>query len=419
MKKATILTLVLFLLAAFVWAQKISIVHICWSEKTIDVLQPEVANKFMAKYPNVEVKLLLYAHPDTTNKIRLTLATGGDVDTFALSNFDSSEFLNNGSCMEIMPQAFGKKTVKEVVDMWEPGSIEVTGGAWKGKYYGLPFELSSYAAWVNTKHMTEAGLNPKTDLPKYWDQFAELTRKLTVDQGGVRVRNGFAMNPKTGLFMTLVYSSFMEGQGLSWASDEDFLKSLDSPKVATALASLTDFVTKYKSWNPGLFDDDREGFGNGLTSTFLTGGTWYWSVLASYKIPKEDVTPIPYPRYRGGKDVGSPGYGACCFVNKATKNPLWAWRWADFQASFPNEWMARGTVNQPRKTQDKSLARKYIPSPDAFFADFNKSATCLSSVHFNEISDAVHAFFSRVAFEGMSTDQSLERLKEDAHSILQ
>jgi ABC-type glycerol-3-phosphate transport system substrate-binding protein len=398
-------------------AEKVKLVDIRWSEKTVDVLVPEIASKFMAQNPNIEVQLLLFAHPDTINKIRTTLATGGDIDAFTLGNTDTPEFLSKGYCLEFMPAGFGKKTMQEVVDMWEPNSIAVTGGVWNGKYYGVPYELSNYAAWINTKFMSEAGLNPKTDLPKDWDQFAEVCKKLTVEKGGVRVRNGFSINAKTGLFFNFVYNAFIEQQGLSWSTEESWLKSLDDPKAVTALGTLTDLATKHKVWDPGLVTDEREGFGNGLSATFLTGGTWYWGVLEAYSTPKEDVTPFPYPRFKGGKDIGGPGYGGCTFVAKSSKNPLWAWKWVDFQGSFPNEWMKRGKAYQPRLTLDQSLAKQYVPTSEVFVAEFKKASTTLSSVHFNEISDALGAFVSRVIFEGMPVEKSIEILKKDGKTI--
>jgi len=434
MKRFVVFVLALVLFTAFAWStaqgetrpgEKVTIVDIRWSEKTVDVLVPEAAEKFMAENPNVEVQVLLYAHPDTTNKIRMNLAAGGDLDTFALSNFDTPEFLSQGLCMEIMPEAFGKNTVQQVVDMWNEGAIAKAGGMWEGKYYGLTYELSNYAAWINTKFMSEAGLNPKTDLPKDWGQFVDVAKKMTVDKGGVRVRNGFATNAKAGIFIHLILHSFIEQKGLSWATEDSYLESLDDPKTVDALRTFTDFVTKHKIWDPGLFDDEREGFGNGLTATFLTGGTWYWGVLEAYSVPASDVAPFPYPRFRGGKDIGGPGYGACVFVNKATEHPLIAWQWADFEASFPNDWMKRGRANQARHTLsdgspglDPSLAREYIPNPDVFFAEMGKAATCFSSVHFNEISDAIQGFTSRIFFEGMTVEESLAELRRDSHDII-
>ena len=69
-----------------------------------------------------------------------------------------------------------------------------------------------------------------------------------------------------------------------------------------------------------MFDNEREGFGNGLTSQFLTGGTWYWGVLDGYSVKRNEVMPIKYPRFKDGKNIGGVAYGYCVFVAKQAKN---------------------------------------------------------------------------------------------------
>jgi hypothetical protein len=34
--------------------------------------------------------------------------------------------------------------------------VETCGGTWDGQYYGIPFELSDYVAWINVAFMREA-----------------------------------------------------------------------------------------------------------------------------------------------------------------------------------------------------------------------------------------------------------------------
>ena len=398
--------------------EKKRIVHYHWTETVYDQINNHAVDMFQETHPNVEVKLLLFADADRATKIRTALASGGEIDSFALSNGEAAEFYENDQMIEIIPAAFGKDSIEEVVDMWEPGSIKSAGGIWKGKYYGIPFELSNYAAWINTKFMTEAGLDPVADIPKTWPEFVDVAQKMTVDEGGVRVRNGFATNPKASIFPFLVLSAFVAQQGLDWSSEEGMIKSLDSPKLVDAFRIFTNFATEDDIWDPGLFDNDREGFGNGLTATFLTGGTWYWGVLDQYSVPREDVTPFAYPRTPGGEDFGGIGYGYCVYVSKLAKDPELTWEWLDTLASQPNAFIKQG-LNQPRKTQDPKLAAEYIPNYDVFGAELKKTSPWITSTHNPEIQDAVWAACSRVIFEGMDVNESVKVLKSDITSILE
>ena len=195
-KKVLLIAFILVLFSAMVWAGgqadsgKKRIVHYHWTETSYDKINNQAVANFQAKNPNVEVRVLYLPDADRAAKIRTALAANGEIDSFALSNGEAAEFHEAKQMVEIVPAGFGKKTVKEVVDMWTPGAIETCGGEWKGKYYGIPFELSNYVAWINTSFMKEAGLNPATDKPKTWDEFVTVAKKLSKDEGGVRVRNG-------------------------------------------------------------------------------------------------------------------------------------------------------------------------------------------------------------------------------------
>ncbi len=422
MKKVLSIVVVLFLLTSVcaVWAEaeKIRIVHIHWTQPPYDDIVTGTAKDFMEKYPDVEVKVLMYADADMPVKVRTALAAGGECDTFAMPNMQSAWFMANGLTEEIMPSAFGKETVEEVVDMWEEGAFKKVGGFYNGTYYGIPHEMSNYVAWINTAHMKEAGLDPEKDIPTTWEEFVEVGKKMTKRDGQVIVRNGFAINVKAAVFPFLILHTLMEQKGLDWSSEKGFLASLDTPEAVEALTTFTNWATKDGIFDPGLFDNEREGFGNGLTATFLTGGTWYWGVLDQYLVQRDDVTPMRYPRFKDGKDIGGVVYGYSMFVARQAKNKEWAWKWLDFLESRPEAYIEHGYY-QPRKSLDPALADKYVPNNDIFGAERRTGAAILASAKLNEIQDAVGAAVSRVIFEGTSNEESLQLLKDDVESILE
>lgn len=397
-------------------AQKVTIYQIDLATPWYDQLETSLAKSFSEKHPNVKVVPEYFDDANVPTKVRTTLAAGGDLDSFVMQAVYSPWFEENGTVAPIIPSAFGKKTVQEVVDMWLPGVIKALAGYYQGQYYGIPEQLANYAAWINTAQMKDAGLNPATDIPKTWNQFTSVAEKLTVDKNGQRTRNGVSVNPKTGKFEYNVLLALMEQQGLDWGSEKGFLKSLDSPKAVTALATMTGWVTKSKIWDPGLLDDPRAGFANGLTATFLTGGTWYWGNMKSGSVPASDVKPFPYPRYQGGADVGGYAYGYCVFVAKQSKHQKIAWEWANYFTSFPNRYIKYGDT-QPRKTLDPALAAKYIPDYQMFQAEQGKAAQFLRSTKLAQVQDEVYAAIGRVIANGMTPEQSMQQFRTDAHKI--
>lgn len=425
-KRIFTVVLALTALLSLGWAApKKTLVHYHWTETIYDPINLKAVKDFEAKHPDVEVKLLLLPDGDRKNIIRTVLAANGSIDSFALNNGESAEFLSAGQMTPIAPKAFGKNNVADVVKMWTPGAIETCGGTWDGQYYGIPFELSDYVGWINTAHMKDSGLNPATDKPKTWDDFAAVGKKLVKESGGTRVRNGFMSNSKEGVFSYLVLLNMMEQLGLDWGTEKGLVASMDKPDVlARGLKTFTDFVVKDKIWDPALADNDREGFGMGKASMFLTGGTWYWGVLDTYSVKRADVQPIPYPRFKDGKDLGGVGYGYCLFVAKNSKNPELAFELLDAMASQPNEFIKQG-YHQPRVTLssgkpalDPALAKKYIPYYDEVFkGELAKTSVWLSSSKGAQVQDAVWAAISRVIYEGGSVADSVATLQDDIRSI--
>ena len=428
-RRVLLLALVLLLLTSFVLsaAQKKRLVHYHWTETTFDALNLNAVKKFEAAHPDVEVKLLLLPDSDRPNIIRTVLAANGNIDSFALDNGQSAEFLSAGQMIPIEPKAFGKKTVEEVVNMWTPGAVKSAGGYWDGQYYGVCHDLSNYVAWVNTAFMKEAGLNPKTDKPKTWADFTAVGKKLVKKQGGVTVRNGFMCNSKASIFNFLVISTIMEQLGLDWGTESGLIASMDeTAKLVRGLKTYTDFVVTDKIWDPALTDEDRSGFGNGKSAMFLTGGSWYWGVLKAYSVPPKDVEPFNYPRYADGKDIGGMGYGYCLYVSRLAKDPILAFQFLDTMQSQPNEFIKLG-LHQPRLKLsngapglDPKLAKAAIPYYDEVFkGELAKTAVWISSVKSAPAEDAVWAAISRVIFENAGVDDSVAQLQDDIRAIFQ
>ena len=413
--KNLLITILTLSLSSMSFAKEI-IRHIHWTQPPYDEIVMTTAKDFMKNNPNVEIKIQLVADADMPTKVRTAL-TADSVDTFAMPNMQSPWFMANETTAEIIPSAFGKNSVDEVIKMWLPGAIKKTGGFYNGKYYGIPHEMSNYAAWINIAHMKKAGLNPETDIPTTWKEFKLVGKILTQKNNGVITRNGFAINTKAAVFPFLIMHSLMQQKGLDWSSEKGLYESLDTTPALEAFTTFTNWATEDGIFDPGLFDNEREGFGNGLTSTFLTGGTWYWGVLDGYSVERKDVVPMKYPRFKDGEDVGGVAYGYCVFVAKNSKNKELAWKWLNYLESRPEKYIVHGYF-QPRLTLDQSLAAKYIPNYEVFGEELKTAAAIVASPNLSEIQDAVGAAVQRVLFEGISNKESLSMLKDDVQNIL-
>jgi len=429
MKKFVTLSIVLVLLLSLVVTfaiageaaetQKVKITYMHHAQVPFDDIYFQAAKDFMAKYPNVEIEVLIYAYNDLVTKIKTAILGGSSIDCFSLDTVQLPWFIKNDAVAEIMPSAFGKQSVQEVVDMWEPGSFNIAGCEYNGKYYGIPEELANFSGWVNTAFMKEAGLDPVKDIPKTWDEYADFAKKMTVKKNDVITRNGviFGLREVTGAFWFL--TALMEQKGLDWSTEQGLLESLDKPEAVEALKVLTDFVTKDKIWDPNLSKDDMEGFGNELSATLLCAGSWYWGVAEVYSVKTEDLMPFKYPRFADGKDIGGPGYGYGNMVLKQSKYQEWAWKWIDFLGSSPYlEMNLKAGKYQGRKGLDPELIQANIPYHDVFVDELSKAAILLLSTHYQEIQEAMGATVDRVISGGMSNEDSIKHLKSELTQIL-
>jgi len=425
---APVIVVALFLACTMVYAApKITLIHYHWTETSYDPIIQKAAKAFEAKHPNVEVKIIFLPDADRANVIRTVLASKGDIDSFALSSNEAPEFYDGDQMVPVIPASFGKKSANDVVKMWDQGSFETVGAARDGKYYGIPFELSNFVAWINTADMKEAGLDPKRDIPKTWDDFAAVAAKLVKRQGGVTVRNGFMNNSKAGVFNVIVLYSIMEQLGLDWSTEKGMVASMDKPEViARGLRTYTDFVTKSKVWDPAFADNDREAFGNNKSATFMTGGTWYWGVLDTYSVKRSDVRPMAFPRFKDGADIGGVGYGFALYVSKLSKHPDLAFELLNTLASYPNDFAAKGLYQPRAKLSDGSaaidpaIARKSIPYYDEVFKpELGKTARMLSSTKSVPVTNAIWDAVSRVIYDGSSVEDSVAKMREEIKSIFQ
>ena len=399
-----------------------TITHYHWTTVTFDELNRRAAAAFMARNPGVEVKLFLLPETSIPTVLRTARASGRPIDSFALSNGESAEFLAAGQMVPIIPSAFGKTGISDVVDMWTPGAFEACGGAWNGQYFGVPFELSNYVGWVNVADMREAGLDPARDKPRTWEQFVQVARKLTRVEAGRTVRSGFACNSRVGIFDFLVLTTMMEQLGLDWGTERGLVSSMDHPDVlARGLRTFTDFVVSSRVWDPALADDDRVAFAENHAAMFLTGGSWFVGLLDTTPAPPvrlADAEPFPYPRFPDGKDIGGVGYGYCLFVSRQSRDPELAFRFLDAMASQPNEFI-RYRYYQPRRwlsdgstAVDTELARKHVPFYDQVFRpELARTARWLTSPKGSQVIDLVWAAISRVIYEKGSVESSVSTLQ--------
>ena len=381
----------------------------------------EVDEKHVPEYtgtnPHVTVEFSLVPDAELTAKLTSLFAAGSGPELFNPSSSPAAGFIDRGVAAEVNYRAIGLGSAQKLVDAYAfPGALD--GYKWKGKYYGLPTEVSNYCLYLNNRLFRKAGLDPEKDYPRDWDQMAEVATRLTVREGGQLVQRGFdpdygRPNYHWGGHAYQLMGPFFTEDGkvnivtdgaertLQWWADWGQKKQLGSPSLP--LPGTTIYEEKLAMW---------------------ASGSWYApGILKNNPALYSDMTIKPFPRWKDKKyDHGTHVYGYAMMVSAQADADVQAeaWRLAWFFSGYPLEHLTAGGLLQPKKDFVESPAFKDfkdIPSLDVFLDDMKKSTYFAKSPVTADVSAALKTYFARAWTEGQPAKQVLPELQRELQRL--
>jgi multiple sugar transport system substrate-binding protein len=384
------------------------------SSGDVNKIDNQIFADFMKQYPNVTIKAQVYQGDQLGEKIRNTIAAGGPLDGFMITSFEAAWFLEKDTVAEIDPSILGMTTDKFVAQ-WLPGSFETTGVSYKGKILGVPYNVANYAGFLNVANMKKAGLDPKKDIPKTWDEARAIAKKMTVVEGGVTKQDGWYQFPGVVQDVYILNSLFQQ-KGLDWRSLDGMIAGCDTQEAVDVLKMYTDVVTVDKSFDPKTFDPQWAPLANGVASMWFWGGPWMFGLVKTGGGNPDDIIAFPYPRFEGGKDLGGMSYGYGLFIPKISENKDWTLKFFDFWTSRP-ELFTPAAIYLPRTSFDASILASSFKDWDVFSAELPKATPSIVDSRVAETNDAVIKAESRVIYDGISAADSIKQLKSDLEAI--
>ena len=139
---------------------------------------------------HVDVEFLVVPDGDLPTKVAALFAAGSSPHIFNPANGPATAMLDLGWAAEVDYRAIGLRSTQGFVNAYT-SAVVLDGWKWRDKYYGLPTEVNTYCLYINNRMFRKAGLDPNKDYPKDWDEMLEVSRKLTVRDGGSIVQRGF------------------------------------------------------------------------------------------------------------------------------------------------------------------------------------------------------------------------------------
>jgi len=306
-----------------------------------EILEKGLIKNFEKQHPDIQVKMTTVLDPDLPEKLMIAFAGGGGPDLFNLSNGYFPQYVFYHLVTPIDLDVFGVKTYEQLAKQYPDEVLE----AWKSgdKYYGLATETSCYATAINTKHFREAGLDPDKDYPRTWVEgehsLVKIGQKLVRIKKGEIIRRGYSIPTDPGV-IGIVFVGMLRQLGGSVVSPVDKkVSTVNSKAGIKALQTLYDFIYKYKiATVPSGHGTQGFGFETGDTSIVTDVGPWERDYL------KEEAPTIypylkftPWPRFKGGKDIGCPTYGYALQVSSNSKHKKEAWELAKILVSTPED----------------------------------------------------------------------------------
>jgi multiple sugar transport system substrate-binding protein len=357
--------------------------------------------------PNYTIKYEAIATADLLQKLLAATATGTAPEIFELGDWFFPTYFAKNLLDPVPPEAFGYKSLAEMLDAFVPGSLAaMTHG---GKLYGVPDFMASHSLYVNNRLFREAGLDPAKDAPKTWDDVARLNRVLTRKRGDQIVQKGFEVRYSgthwlAMMFHHLIYQAggeMLDRDGRPVFNQEPGVRALEVWKSVTTAPK----VTQNTSASP--FED----FANEQDAMTYIGPNGGRQITNLNPKMKDNYTAVPLPQLNPARPA-TMSYSFDIVVNprNADEKRRVAWDFVRHVVSDPKLWLVNNGSLLPYKSWATSPeARQILPFYDVFIHDLSIGKPMVRSEHFNELSAALARAIERVIYAGADPKPSLDQ----------
>ena len=340
---------------------KKEITWMCYGQPQETEVYEQVIKKFEEKYPDVKVKLVSTTQDQYGQKIQAAMASNTMADVVYMGPGDVKAWVNAGKMLNL-DEYIEKAETEGIInldDVWELAlnkykyDGEVIG---EGSLYAMPKDIGPFGFGYNKTLFEKMGIPlPDKEKPYTWEEFIEVSKKLTNDTGGDDSSWG------TGLNVNWSLQPFVFSNGADWINEDATKVTVTDPKFVEALQYFADQTLEYKitpSAEQGQTLDTYQRWIKGQLGFFAVAP---WDIAAFEDLSFEyDL--IPWPAGSTGQTsswLGSVGFG----VSANTKYPQEAVNLAIFLSTDEdaNKMVADKQIQVPNI---KSLAKDYYLNTD-------------------------------------------------------
>jgi len=377
----------------------------------------ELIEAYKKVRPNVTVNATVTSSADINQKMTVALATGTGPDIMDNDASFYTLYYTKGVLEPLNLEVFGVKSYAEFIARYTPGGLDAA--TFEGKVYALPYQGNSMSLFINNKEFAAAGLDPKKDAPKTWQDVIALGPKLKIVQGNRTVQKAFDFPYHSARWEVQDFQPLTEQFGGKLLSDDGRKAYLNSPAAVKAL-TLWREVTK-AGGDPrttmNTSSNPNQDFVDGRVAMWITGP---WATPQVQQSPVgNDFTVVSLPQV----DPAHPRtlvYGWMWGVNKAKPEAekAAAWDFIRFMLAKPDEWLGKVGFVQPVLGVDQSETAKQFPYYAVHMKDVSTASWYLRSEFTNEITQALGRAIERVVYDGADPKASLDQAQVEVEKVL-
>jgi ABC-type glycerol-3-phosphate transport system substrate-binding protein len=189
---------------------------------------------FMEKHAPVRVNRTVIASGDELlQKLTVSYVAGTGPDVFNIGSPGVAQLAAPGF---VLPLDSYQRVKKEASDFFQSG---LNIGTYKQKLYGLTYYADMRIMLYRKDRLAEAGLpTDRKSLPKTWEKFVEVTKKVARWEGGQMTRFGFDVPRNDESFWLMMVKQL----GKEMLSPDLTKAQFDGPEGERALQTIVDFI---------------------------------------------------------------------------------------------------------------------------------------------------------------------------------
>lgn len=256
-----------------------------------------LAKEYEKMYPNVIIKVVNHPWEDYWTKLPLALKGKDGPAVFNIHN-SQHDILSP----YLAPYDVAVADLQADFTSVDPHIVD-------GKVYYIDSMINTGNIYYNKTLWKEAGLT-ESDIPKTWDEFRTVAKKLTKKEGDKISQAGFNWNGET---YSALYQGLNYQKGERLFSEDGKMVNYDNASTKDNLQFLIDLYEKDQVGSKDFGAESSQSFGNGQSGMVYKWG-WFLNELNTnypdidYGVfptptPTTDV-PMAYDRYNGESTPG-------------------------------------------------------------------------------------------------------------------